>query len=392
VPAPYIRDAQALAAYCAEWARESSLALDIEFRRERTYRAHLELIQVATPAGPAIVDPLAVPDLTPLYDLIANPAIEKILHAGSQDMEIYYAQTGRAPQNVFDTQIAAALIGLGDQIGYADLLWRILGVRIAKLETRTDWGQRPLTPGQIAYALDDVRYLHALRERLGEKLAAKGRAAWLAEELAHYEDPATYEADPHRLALRMPRVRSLNRRGLAVLVELAAWREVEAEARDEPRGYIVSDSLLVEIARRAPKRPEDLSALRGLHPRLIERSGRAIIAAVAAGLARSESEVPDLPPARADDPEGAVTLDLLEVFVRHRALEAEIAPRYLCTRQDLADLMETRAAGLREDDQLPLRSGWRHELVGEGVEAILEGRLDLGVDARTGRVTLRKRG
>lgn len=404
----YIRTPAALATFCEELAREPAFALDLEFRRERTYRAKLELAQIASSRGPAIVDPLALKDITPLFRLVADPSIEKVVHAGSQDMEIVYSLTRTPPKRVFDTQIAAGLLGYGDQIGYADLLHRVLGVRLSKLETRTDWSRRPLSAAQVAYALDDVRYLLELRERLGRSLEDKGRVAWLAEELAHYEVAATYEVDAMRLALRLPRVRSLSRRTLAVLLALVEWREEEAAARDEPRGFIVSDSLLVEIARRAPHAPEDLGALRGLHPRLVERAGRAIVAAVKKGAAVPEDALPEQLPGRSDDPGRAVTLDLLEVFVRHRALEAEVAPRYLGTRQDIADLMDvhlSRGNGSRRaantaapeagsragEPQVPLLSGFRYDLIGRDVLAILDGRLDLGVDARTGAVAVRER-
>ncbi len=396
--APYIRDARALVAYCEKLSREASIAIDLEFRRERTYRAKLELIQLATPEGPAIVDPLAVRDITPVWDLVADARIEKIVHAGSQDMEIFYTDTRTAPRNVYDTQIAAALVGMGEQIGYGDLLHRVLGVRISKLETRTDWSLRPLRPEQIAYALDDVRYLHAIRSRLDERLRAKKRHEWLGEELAHYSDIATYQVDPSRLIAKLPRVRSLNARTLAVLVELIRWREEEAEARDEPRGYILADPMLVEIARRSPKRPDDLATLRGLTPRFIERCGADVVRAVQRATALADDELPALPAARHEDPSRGATVDLLDVFLKQRAVEQEIAPRYLGTKQDITDLVAAHGDGAIAEEResaassCALLTGWRYELFGRDALAILDGKVDLGIDPKRGAVIARPRG
>ena len=386
--APYIRDAEGLEALCAELAAQPAIALDIEFRRERTYRAKLELIQVATPSGPVIIDPLAIRDVSPLWRIVADPGVVKILHAASQDLEIYFAQMQIPPQAIFDTQIAAALVGLGEQIGYADLLARLIGVRLSKLETRTDWSQRPLTPGQIGYALDDVRYLHDVYAKLQARLQNSGRIEWMSQEMRKYEDPATYAPDPMRLALKMPRVRALARKQFNALVELTWWREQEAMERDEPRSFVLSDSLLVEIARRLPRTPDELVVLRGLHPRFAERYGRAVCAAVLAAAEREQLEVPDLPAPRSDDPERALLLDLLEVVVRIRARAAEIAPRYLCTRQDLADFLEAHDSSIEAAHAHTLYSSWRGKLIGHDVLALLDGRLVLRLDPATGRVTV----
>jgi ribonuclease D len=376
----------------AELRGHGSFGIDMEFQRERTYRPRLQLVQVSVPDRPLLIDPLALTDLTPLWELVADPAVEKIVHAGAQDMEIVFARSGLLPQNVFDTQIAAGLIGLGDQIGYANLISRMLNRRLKKGETITDWGMRPLSKAQIDYALDDVRFLHDLRSRLWERLDALGRASWLREEVEHYEDRATYERDPATLWLRISRMRSLDRKGLAILRELAIWREEEALRRDEPRGRIVSDETLVEVARRSPKRPEDLKPLRTLHPRELARSGTAIVEAVRRGLEVPESEWPRLDPVQAEDDRFSITVDLLEVVLRARALENEIAPSYLGTRSDIADLIRTSRNGKRRSGGEPLLlTGWRRDLVGAELLAFLAGRASLQVDEATGFVHVLQR-
>ncbi len=374
-----------------------SFGLDMEFQRERTFRPRLQLVQVSLPDEPMLIDPLALPDLDPLWDLVADPTIEKIVHAGAQDMEIVYVRSGLLPRNVFDTQIAAALLGLGDQIGYANLISRMLHKRLKKGETVTDWAMRPLSPGQLEYALDDVRYLHELRGRLWDRLSELGRAEWLQEEVEHYGRRETYERDPDTMWMRISRMRSLDRKGLTILRELAIWREEEAARRDEPRGRIVADETLVEIARRAPKRPEELKPLRTLHPRELARSGPGLVAAVTKGLARPEADWPKLEPVHAEDERFSITVDLLEVVLRARALEHEIAPSYLGTRADLAELihatLDTRngRGGKRRGEDAPahepnLLLGWRRDLIGDELVAFLQGDASLKIDEATGFV------
>ena len=389
----------ALKEYCATLRERPSFALDMEFQRERTYYARLYLIQIAAPKEGGdeltLIDPIGARNLQPLFELVADPSIETIVHAGSQDMEIVYQMSGLLPRNVFDTQIGGALVGYGDQPGYATLVEKILNVRLSKLETITDWSRRPLTDGQVHYALDDVRYLHALRNTIGERLAHHGRESWALEEMEHYGERTNYERDPSRLYLRIGRIRSLNRRGLAILRELAAWREEEAIRRDEPRGRVVSDEILVEAARRAPTKPADLQILRGLHPSELRRSGGAIVEVVSRALAIPETEWPDPPIIRAEDPELSLTVDLLEVFLRSRAREADIGPSYLGSRHDLAELIDAIRSDAPDggaNGETPLLlTGWRRELVGDDLVAIATGRVNLQVDPESGRVTTSNR-
>lgn len=367
----------ALTDLCRRLSERPSFGIDMEFQRERTYFARLYLVQVCDEDDLFLIDPLAVRDLSPLYALIGDPAVETIVHAGGQDMEIVYQQAGFVPRNIFDTQIAAALIGVGDQPGYATLIDRFFGVRLSKTETVTDWSRRPLSEAQVAYALDDVRYLAELRRRLGNRLVELGREAWAREEMTHYEERETYEKDLSRLYLRVSRFRSLQRRGLAVLRALTIWREEEAIRRDEPRGRIIPDEVLVEIARRAPTRITDLQALRGLHPPEARRSGDALLATVKGALASPESSWPPVSTPREDTTDLSLVVDLLEVLLRARAREVEIAPSYLGTRSDLAELVDHLREGSLGGPHL--LSGWRRELIGDDLVRLARGESALRV-------------
>jgi ribonuclease D len=380
--------------FCDRARAEGAFALDLEFQRERTFWAKLCLIQVATRTESRIVDPLSRDaDVTPIVELVADPSVETILHSGGQDMEILHRLSRRLPKNVFDTQIAAALLGMGEQIGYAALVERLCGVKLDKLETLTDWSRRPLTQAQVTYALDDVRHLFAVRDALKSELDARGRSSWAVEENAFYEAIDTYESDPREAWMRITRTRGLAGRGLAILREVAAWREETAQEDDEPRGRLATDDILVEIARRTPRSARDLGAIRGLHPNVIGRYGDAIVAAVERGAAVPEREWPAPASGRMDDPHAAVLLDFLEVVLRWRAARAEIAPSYVGSRRDLAELLEfERRAGPSVPVVEPpsLLCGWRRELAGDEILAALRGEAQLFVDPATSRVESRR--
>ncbi len=375
-----------LKSFCQRARKEKSIALDTEFERERTYKPILQLVQVATRQEAVLIDPLLLEDLTPLWKLVADPTIEVILHAASQDLEIFYDKTHTLPHNLFDTQVAAALLGMGEQPGYADLLRRVLDVGVKKQERVTDWGKRPLREAQIQYALNDVVYLHALRDELSTRLQKIGRLGWLAEELAHYEEIGEYELDLRRLWLRVSRHRSLDGRGLAVLRELADWRERSAAHRNVPRNRVVADDVLIDLSRRQPKLVEDLHLLRRLHSREISRSGEEIIEAVRKGTEVPKAEWPKLPAIREDDQDIQLTADLLSVFLRKITRKVSIATSYVATKKDLVRFIER----LRGDDDtvndLPLMKGWRYELAGRHLLRMLDGQVSLSVEPESRHV------
>lgn len=365
-----------------------TFALDTEFERERTYWPKLQLIQVAIDGRCAIVDPLGVPDLDPILDLVLDPAVVKVTHAGRQDAEIFFHLTGKPPQNVYDSQVAASLVGRGDQVSYAGLVQQLLRVRLKKTERITNWGRRPLTPAQLSYAADDVRYLLAVKEALDRELAEHDRFEWLHEELAFYEDPATFDPDPGRLWLRVSGRRSLNRRGLGILRELAAWREEEASRRDVPRNRVVPDDVLVDLAARQPAEETDLRALRRLHPREIERNGNGILAVVKRGMEVPAEDLPEPPRVMRDDPETALLVDLMAVLVRRRAREHRVAGSVFGNQEALSRAV-TWLSGSREEAPPSILRGWRGEIVGASLRDLFEGRLALGVDPETHEVVPR---
>ena len=379
--------ADELESFLTDARKADSVALDMEFERERTFWPILQLVQAATRDRAVLIDPLEIKDLGPLWDLIADPAVLILFHAGRQDLEIFWRESGgRIPRNLFDTQIAAAMLGMGEQIGYGDLVRRTLNVHLKKGERTTNWGRRPLTPAQMEYALDDVLYLHGASDDLIRKLDERGRRDWLQEEMTFYSERGTWERSPDELWSRISRHRSLSGKNLAVLRELAVWREETASRRDIPRNRVIADDVMIDLAQRAPDRVEDLGALRRLHPREIERSGEMLIAAIARGLDCPKEDRPRLPKIRDDDTDLNLAVDLLAAFVKLRGRELEIAATYLANKKDISAFAYAHKAG-RDRSELPLGHGWRHELVGQDLERILDGELMFAVES--GRVELR---
>lgn len=380
---------QELVDYIAEARAAGMVALDMEFERERTYRPILQLVQLATRDRAVLVDPLELGDLQPLWDLVADPEVRILFHAGRQDLEIFWHESGgMIPQNLFDTQIAAALIGMGEQVGYADLVRRVLEVHLEKGERTTDWGRRPLSDAQMQYALDDVLYLHDVVDSLTATLTERGREEWLEEEMEFYSHLGTWERSPDELWLRISRHRSLSGKNLSVLRELAVWREDSASRRNVPRNRVVADDVLIDLARRLPKTIEDLGALRRLHPREIERGGNEILEAVKTGLACPKEDWPRLPKLRADDADLNLAIDLLATFVKMRGREMQIAATYLGNKKDITNFAYAHKAK-RDRGDYALGHGWRFELVGRDLERILDGELDFAIE--NGRMVLRER-
>lgn len=365
----YVTDTQALRELVLELRKAKAVAVDTEFMREKTYFARLCLIQLGTDDIAAIVDPLVIDDLSPLCDLLTDPDVVKVFHAGSQDMEIFYRLCGVAAAPVFDTQVAATLAGFQQQVGYGALVKEVLDVTLDKGDTYTDWARRPLSATQVEYALNDVRYLPEVHRRLTATLESEGRLGWLAADFAHIEDPATYEVVPEEQWRRVKRISSLNRRQLAVAREVAAWREREAQRRDVPKRWILGDESIVEIARRSPTSAEDVAGIRGVADKVGRSAQRALAESVAAGLAVPDSELPSIAKRRrpAGDVDGAV--DLMIALVRVRAHERGVAMPLLASREDL----ERLAAGEREAS--PLLDGWRKEMVGDELVSLLDGSL-----------------
>ncbi len=367
----YVTDTATLRGLVAQLRSAPAVAIDTEFMRERTYYAKLCLIQLGTDDIHAIVDPLAFDDLSPLCELLVDPAVVKIFHAGSQDLEIFYRLCGCATAPVFDSQIAATLAGFPQQVGYGALVKELLGVSLDKGDTYTDWARRPLSDTQVEYAINDVRYLPEVHRRLVDELTREGRVPWLQADFSRLEDPATYEPLPEEQWRRVKRISSLNRRQLAVAREVAAWREHEAQRRDVPKRWILGDESIVEIARRAPVTAGDVSAIRGVADKAGKGACRGIAEAVAIGVAVPDSDLPSLTKKRRPQGDIDAAVDLMVAIVRMRARQHGVAMPLLASREDL----ERLAGGEREASAL--LEGWRRKMVGEELVRLLDGELTL---------------
>jgi ribonuclease D len=379
-----------LKALCERLRGHDRLAVDTEFMGEDSFHPRLEIIQVAAGDVAAIIDYQEVRHLDPFLELLNDARLLKVIHAGRQDLEIFSVLSGSVPAPVFDTQIAAAMVGYGAQVGYAQLVRQVVGITLEKSETFTNWAQRPLTPQQIHYAVEDIRYLFALHDHLSDRLKALGRVEWVEEEFEWLLTLAGEESRDPRL--RYQRIRGwegLSPRARGVLREVAAWREHEAKRRDRPRGRILRDEILVEIARRTPTTMLALGALRGVRPSHVEKYGEALVAAVQHGLAAKEHELPKVEKRKRIDPETAGLADLLGTALKVRAVEASIAPQLLATSADLETFALHRGKGPAE--QLPLMQGWRRQLAGEHLLKVLHGTLTVGYDPETGQVRLFER-
>lgn len=389
-----IQEAGALEKLCDELRERGTFVIDTEFLRESSYRPRLCLVQIGTRDAIHLIDPLELPHVDPLLELMLDPSIEKVVHSGEQDMEIFFAMRREPPRNVIDVQVAAALLGLGESISYARLVQEVLGVRLSKVETFTDWSRRPLTSSQLEYARDDVRYLYGLRDHLIDRLEELGRRDWLHEELLQYEEPGCYVRDPGSLFRKVKGSQRLDPRQLGVLRELAAWREEEAERLDWPRGRVIADESLLELARRAPRTLDSVAAVRGVHPQLLRRSGQEILDRVQRGLLVDEALLPQPLERRADDEELALVVDLLEIVLRARAAEARIAPAYVASRKQLLELARRAATGALSEvgaEPLELLTGWRRRIAGGALLDLLQGRSALSVDPVRARVEVEAR-
>lgn len=368
-------------------ASDPRLAFDTEFIRERTYKPVLEIIQVATADGfIAIIDvPATGGNLGVLQDLFVDPAVLKVLHAGGQDMEILAARLGQPPAPVYDTQVAAAFAGYSLQTGYGALVQAVLGIRLAKDEGFADWSRRPLTPAMRDYAENDVRYLHELHDKLTLLLDKRGRTPWAVEQMQKSLLAGTEEMPAQELWRKVGGKNVLDGRGLAVLRELAEWRDTEARRRDKPRRSVLKDDFLVEIARRAATDPHAIVSMRSAPPNLGDRNAQVLADVVKRGVAVPPGERPQPDILAPLDEQGAVLQEMLNTVVRLRAAEENLPPSLLASGDDLRTLASERG---RPDFDRPIFQGWRGDLVGKPLRALLEGRLSIGYDITRRRVTL----
>lgn len=363
---------------CAALAQQPFVAVDTEFMRETTFWPKLCLIQLAAPGpGPwneMIVDPQARGlDLKPFFELMADTNVVKVFHAARQDVEIVWTQAKVIPAPIFDTQVAAMVCGFGESVSYVNLVKKVLNGEVDKSSRFTDWARRPLSEAQLVYALGDVTHLRAIYLHLKAELEKSGRAHWLTEEMAVLTDPRTYETHPEE-AWRRLKARVKSRRALAILIELAEWREKLAQSADVPRNRIMKDEALFDIANQAPSDVAGLGDLRSVsHGFAKSERAREVLDAIARGKQRPIEQVPQLERNVALTPDATAIADLLRVLLKASAAKYGVAPKMLATTDDL------EAIAMDDDADVAALKGWRRELFGEAALALKHGRLALGV-------------
>ena len=370
-----------LEAACAKLASAPFIAVDTEFMREQTFWPRLCLIQIAGGDTEILIDNLAPGiELKPFFDLMVDENVLKVFHSARQDIEIVHHLAGVVPHPIFDSQVAAMVCGFGEAVSYSMLVKRLLGTNLDKSSRFTDWSRRPLSERQLSYAIGDVTHLRALYPKLRAQLDKSERATWLNEEMGVLTDPATYELHPER-AWRRLKMRIKTQKALGVLMELAAWREREAQTQDVPRSRILKDEALYDIAGQAPRTTEDLGALRSLHNGFARsQRGRGVLEAVQKGLERDPATVPPLQRGEPMPPEAQAVMDLLRVLLKATAGRHGVASKLIATSDDLEQIARS------SDADVGALRGWRRKLFGEDALSLKRGELALVI--REGEVTV----
>jgi ribonuclease D len=361
-----------LAEACARLRGAPFIAIDTEFMREQTFWPRLCLIQIAAGDTELLIDSLAPGlDLAPFFELMVSERVLKVFHSARQDIEIVHHLAGVIPHPIFDTQVAAMVCGFGEAVSYAMLVKRLLNRNLDKTSRFTDWSRRPLSERQLTYALGDVTYLRDLYPKLKAQLDKSERATWLNEEMAVLTDPATYELHPEHAWKRL-KMRTKTPKSLAVLMELAAWREREAQTQNVPRARILKDEALYDIASQAPRTIDDLGSLRSLHNGFARSMrGRAVLEAVGRGLERDPKSIPPIERGEPMPPEAQAVVDLLRVLLKARAGSHGVAPKLIATSDELEEIARSDGA------DAPVLRGWRKKLFGDDALALKRGELAL---------------
>ncbi|MBO6781982.1 MAG: ribonuclease D [Alphaproteobacteria bacterium] len=368
-----ITDTGALTAFCERLRDADYITVDTEFMRESTFWPKLCLVQVAGPDDEAIIDPLADGiDLSPLYDLIADEGVLKVMHAASQDIEIFHHEAGITPQPLFDTQVAAMVAGFGDQVGYEGLIAKLTKTRLDKGSRFTDWSARPLSKSQLEYAMADVTHLRPAYEKLRARIEENGRIAWVEQEMIDLAAPEKYEVVPEEAWRRLKPKRN-QPRFLAVLQAVAAWRDREAMTRDLPRNRVVRDEVINQIAARPPDSPKALSRVRGIPKGFVDgKLGKGLMDAIEAGRNLPEDQAPELPPLPDLPPGVGPLMDLLKVLLKYKCDRHQVAQKLVAT------VAELEAIAADDDADVPALKGWRRELFGEDALRLKHGEIALG--------------
>ncbi|MCW8931745.1 MAG: ribonuclease D [Gammaproteobacteria bacterium] len=362
----FIDNQESLTEICQHFAQSDFLALDTEFVRQTTYYPILALIQICDAKQIAIIDPVAIKDLSPLMTVLYNKEVPKVIHSARQDMEIFYYLNQSVPEGIFDTQVSAALLGYGEQIGYAALVKQLLNVDLDKSQTRTDWLKRPLTQKQIDYAADDVRYLAQLYPIQKKKLHELGRLNWLEKDFQFLSNSSTYAPSPENIWKKTKGLNKLKKQKLAILRNLAAFREKLAIKQNRPRRRVITDETLVELSLNPPSNIAELNECKGLSHKFLQYNGETIHSLIIEGLNTSDSDCPKLPLYEKLTQNEEALADCLMAIVHLSAQNNNISPRCLCSRKDLDSLIKGRR-------DMAMLSGWRNELIGKHLLQFLSG-------------------
>lgn len=362
-----------LAEICAEIDECGRFGMDLEFIPERTYDPELCLVQVATDKMAYIIDPLVLRDLSDLWQRVANPDILVVLHAAEQDLDLVFNWSGLIPSNVMDTQISAGFVGFGYPVGYGKLLHQLLGISISKTESFTDWLNRPLTESQVAYALDDVRHLLSIHDKLAETLRRMNRLEWVQEECRRYCTPDYYAVDHSQAFMRIKGASALSRRGLAVLSELCHFRDREAYRVNKPPKSILNDNILLELSRCPPHKAEEIPRIRAVRPDQLRQYGAGIMAATEKALSLPDEQCPVWPSHKAPPRRELLIGDILFAVQKAVCYDLDLAPELVASRNDLQALIRLHRDGKHQSQPIPILEGWRRRIVGQTLIDLLDG-------------------
>lgn len=374
-PIQYINTTEQLAALCEQINKEPWIALDTEFLREKTYYPKFCLLQIATPDWVACIDPLALPELDNLFRAIYDPKIVKVFHSCRQDLEIFYQLTGKIPEPIFDTQIAAPLLGFQDNPGYAMLVSSFLNINLNKAHTRADWSKRPLSEAEIQYAADDVIYLCQVYQIIVQKLTDLGRVDWLNQDFAELANPDLYQVQPKKAWYKIKGTNKLTGKQLSIVQSLAEWRENAAQHENRPKSWLLRDEMIFDLAKLQPETVNDMAQVRSLNERTVNRYGAALCQLISAAKNRPPVSLKEKTRFAKKTQQQEAILDILTAIVRIRADENSLNPSIIASRKDLETLL------LEEDDACPLLHGWRFTMAGRELVGILNGDLLLGIKA-----------
>ena len=347
------------------------IVIDTEFIREKTYYPQLCLIQIAAKEHLACIDPIALDDLSELYAIFNDADVTKIFHAAQQDLEILYFGSGQVPSPIFDTQPAASILGIGEQIGYAGLVEKVLGVSLAKAESRTDWSRRPLSKAQLDYAIDDVRYLQQLYPIITEKLKKGNRLDWPNRDFQRLTDPKTYQLNARTRWQKVKGLQHLKSQQLSILRELAAWREEEAAERNRPRRWIIGDEVLVDLARIQPGSVDAIAEIRGVSPDQAKRYATVWLAGMEAGRNAPKEDWPVMKRQQKPNPSIDALAELLMLVIRMEAEKQGITASAIASKKQVVSMLQ--------DDRETLSDDWRGGLVNDVMMQVRKGELVLGV-------------